>query len=43
MDELVGRTCWELIHGTSEPIEGCPFERMRKSANPVDLVYNLYL
>jgi len=26
--EIIGRTCWELIHGTPEPIEGCPIVRM---------------
>jgi PAS domain S-box-containing protein len=28
---LIGRQCWEIVHGTSEPIAGCPFVRMRKS------------
>lgn len=31
VDEIVGRTCWELIHGTSGPIENCPMARMRQS------------
>jgi len=26
--EIMGRTCWELMHGTSEPIDGCPIVRM---------------
>jgi len=30
-DEIKGRTCWELMHGTSEPIEGCPTVRMRET------------
>ena len=29
--EIVGRTCWELVHGTSKPVEGCPGVRMQKS------------
>jgi len=29
--EIVGRHCWELVHGTSEPIEGCPIVRMSKT------------
>jgi len=29
--EIVGRTCWTLVHGTSGPIEGCPMARMRQS------------
>ncbi len=30
-DEIVGRTCCELVHGTSGPIEDCPMVRMRQS------------
>jgi len=29
--EIEGRTCWELMHGTSEPIEGCPVARMKET------------
>jgi len=29
--EVMGSTCWELVHNTSEPIEGCPFMRMRET------------
>jgi len=29
--DIIGRNCCELVHGTSELIEGCPFERMRKT------------
>jgi len=29
--EIVGRTCWELVHGTSKPPEGCPVLYMQKS------------
>jgi len=29
--EIKGRTCWELMHGTSEPIEGCPIARMKET------------
>ena len=28
-DEVVGRSCWEIVHGGSHPIEGCPVVRMR--------------
>jgi PAS domain S-box-containing protein len=31
IDEVIGNTCWKLVHGTSEPIESCPVVRMRKS------------
>ncbi len=29
--EVVGSTCWELVHNSSEPIEGCPFIRIRET------------
>jgi PAS domain S-box-containing protein len=29
--EVIGNTCWKLVHGTSEPIENCPVVRTRKS------------
>ncbi len=31
LDEIIGATCWELVHGTSEPIAGCPIVRMQSS------------
>lgn len=31
MREIIGNTCWELVHGTSEPIQGCPIVRMKES------------
>jgi len=37
-DEIIGATCWELVHGTSEPIEGCPIVRMRKTRRRETLV-----
>jgi len=36
--EITGRTCWEVMHGTSEPIEGCPLVRMWKSRRRETLV-----
>jgi len=29
--DITGRHCWELIHGTQEPIPECPVTRMKKS------------
>lgn len=26
--ELIGYHCWEIMHGTSKPIEGCPVQKM---------------
>lgn len=27
--EMLGRRCWEIVHGTDQPIPGCPMVRMR--------------
>jgi PAS domain S-box-containing protein len=37
INEIVGNTCWELFHGTSEPIEGCPIVRMQETLRPESL------
>ena len=37
-EEIIGGTCWELVHGTSEPVEGCPIVRMRKTRRRETLV-----
>lgn len=29
--EIIGHSCWELVHGTSGPIEWCPVKRMRQT------------
>ena len=29
--EIIGRRCWEVVHGTSGPIDDCPMVRMRQS------------
>jgi PAS domain S-box-containing protein len=29
--EIQGHHCWEIVHGTSEPIAGCPIVRMKQS------------
>ena len=30
-EEIIGSTCWELVHGTDKPIKGCPIVRMKKT------------
>jgi len=30
-EKIIGRPCWEIVHGTDKPISGCPFVRMKKS------------
>ncbi|GEM_PF-610539 len=29
--EFVGKHCWEIVHGTTDPIPECPIQRVRKS------------
>ncbi|RLC64174.1 MAG: hypothetical protein DRI48_07835, partial [Chloroflexi bacterium] len=29
--EMIGRYCWEIVHGTDEPIPGCPILRAKQS------------
>lgn len=30
-DTILERPCWEILHGTSHPIEDCPFLRMKQT------------
>ncbi len=30
-DEILGKKCWELMHGSSQPIEKCPVMRMQET------------
>jgi len=36
--DIIGQSCCELMHDTREPIEGCPFERMRKTRRTESIV-----
>lgn len=29
--DIVGRFCWDVVHGTREPIDGCPIHQMKHS------------
>ena len=40
-EEIIGGTCWELVHGTSEPVEGCPVGRMCKTGRRETLVLEI--
>ncbi|MCZ7402966.1 MAG: PAS domain S-box protein [Candidatus Methanoperedens sp.] len=31
MSDIIGKTCWVLVHGTAGPIDGCPVERMKET------------
>jgi PAS domain S-box-containing protein len=37
-DEITGTLCWELIHGTKEPVKDCPLERMKQSLKKETMV-----
>jgi len=39
--EIIGRNCCELMHSKSEPIEGCPVERMRETQERETLLLTL--
>ncbi|HET6418559.1 MAG TPA: PAS domain S-box protein, partial [Geobacteraceae bacterium] len=34
VEEIVGRHCWEVIHGRKEPCEGCPVVLARDTGEP---------
>ena len=29
--EILGKHCWEVVHGTNKSIDGCPFVKLKKS------------
>jgi len=31
MSDIIDKTCWALVHGTSSPIEGCPVQHMKET------------
>jgi len=33
-EELIGRTCYELVHGTNEPVPPCPFKKLQDTGKP---------
>jgi PAS domain S-box-containing protein len=37
MGKLVGRHCWELIHGTKKPVPDCPVIKAQKTLRPEEL------
>lgn len=32
--ELIGKHCWEVVHGTDMPVDWCPVARLKKSFTP---------
>jgi PAS domain S-box-containing protein len=41
LGEILDHHCWEVVHGTPEPIDECPFERTRKSLSREHLTMSL--
>ena len=41
LGEILGHYCWEVVHGTSGPIKGCPVVRMRESLRKEALAVQL--
>ncbi|MFO7967200.1 MAG: PAS domain-containing protein, partial [Archaeoglobaceae archaeon] len=39
IDEIVGKNCWELIHGTKQPFENCPVIKMKNSLERESLIF----
>lgn len=35
-DELVGKTCYKLVHGTDEPIDECPCQEVLETGEPAE-------
>lgn len=30
-EKMLGNNCWQVVHGTKEPIQDCPFEQLKKT------------
>ncbi|MBC8277063.1 MAG: PAS domain S-box protein, partial [FCB group bacterium] len=41
LEEITGKKCWEIMHGTNDPIDGCPLVRMKKSLRRESLVLQI--
>jgi len=41
LNQIVGRPCWQLVHGTSGPIDGCPMVRMSETDRRETLVLGM--
>ena len=39
--DLAGRHCWEVMHGTEEPIEGCPYVRAMETGRRESMVLSV--
>ena len=39
--EIIGKHCWEIVHGTDAPIPECPFQKAKQSLNSESTELNL--
>ncbi len=39
--DIIGRRCWEVIHGNQKRVEGCPLARMQKSQRRETVVLSM--
>ncbi len=37
--ELIGKTCYQIVHGTNEPISGCPHMKTLETEMPATLIF----
>ncbi len=39
LQDIIGRCCWEVAHGTQHPVADCPFERTKKSRRREEMTF----
>ncbi|MBI5206307.1 MAG: PAS domain-containing protein, partial [Candidatus Firestonebacteria bacterium] len=37
--EIIGKKCYELIHGTCDPTASCPYNKIVETQNPVTIEF----
>jgi PAS domain S-box-containing protein/putative nucleotidyltransferase with HDIG domain len=40
-DNILGRPCWESLHGVTQPLDNCPLTRMRQSLHREELILSM--
>jgi PAS domain S-box-containing protein len=41
LDQIVGKTCWQLVHGTDRPPKDCPLEKAKATKKHVEIELHL--
>jgi PAS domain S-box-containing protein len=41
LDQVIGKTCWQLVHGTNEAPEGCPLKRAKDTKKHEEMEFYL--